>query len=192
MPKPQLPITGDPDADGLLVRDPLALLIGMLLDQQVPMEWAFKGPSTLRTRLGHLDPEKIATMAPDAFLAVCADKPAVHRFPKAMAGRIQELCQVIVDEYGGDASRIWKRRKDPADVLARIQALPGYGPEKSKIFLAILGKRFGAAPAGWEACATPFGDAQPRSVADVGSRDALLAVRAWKKAMKEAGKAKTD
>lgn len=188
----QIPITGDAEADGLLVRDPLALVIGMLLDQQVPMEWAFKGPATLRTRLGHLDAAKIAEMDPDAFLAVCTEKPAIHRFPRAMAGRIQDLCRLVVDEYSGDAGRIWKRRKDPADVLDRIRALPGYGDEKAKIFLAILGKRLGAAPEGWEPLAVPFSDDQPRSVADVGSVEALAEVRAWKKAKKLAGKAKTD
>jgi uncharacterized HhH-GPD family protein len=163
----------------------------MLLDQQVPMEWAFKGPSTLRLRLGALDARAIAAMDPDAFLAVCTDTPAIHRFPKVMAGRIQELCQHIVDEYDGDAGRIWKRRKDPADVLARLRALPGYGDEKAKIFLAILGKRLRAAPAGWEQLAAPFSDDEPRSIADVGSREALLEVRAWKKAKKLAGKPKT-
>lgn len=192
MPTKQIPITGDPDADGLLVTDPLALLIGMLLDQQVPMEWAFKGPTTLRNRLGGLDAAAIASMDPDAFLAVCQEKPAIHRYPRSMAGRIQELCQHVVDEYGGDAGRIWRRRRDPADVFARLRSLPGYGDEKARIFLAILGKRLRVAPPGWEALAAPFSDSQPRSVADVGSREALLEVRAFKKAKKLAGRTKAD
>ncbi len=188
----RIPITGDADADALLVSDPLALLIGMLLDQQVPMEWAFKGPATLRLRLGELDAAAIAAMDPDAFLAVCQEKPAIHRYPRSMAGRIQELCRHVVEEYDGDAGRIWRRRRDPADVLARLRALPGYGDEKARILLAILGKRLRAAPAGWEELAAPFSDDQPRSVADVGSREALLEVRAFKKAKKAAGQGKGD
>ena len=189
---PLLPITGDDDADVLLTSDPLALLIGMLLDQQVPMEWAFKGPMTLRSRLGALDAAKIAAMEPSTFEAVCKEKPAIHRFPGAMAKRIQALCGVVADEYGGDAAAIWKGVRDPAEVKARLDALPGYGDEKASIFLAILGKRFGAAPKGWEEFAEPFSDAVPRSVADVSSPEALLEVRAWKKAQKAAGKGKAD
>ena len=193
MPKaPALPITGDTDADTLLETEPLALLIGMLLDQQVPMEWAFKGPMTLRTRLGSLDATEIAALDPEAFEAVCKDKPAIHRFPGAMAKRIQALCAVIADEYDNDAATIWTGTKDPAELKARLDALPGYGDEKARIFLAILGKRFRAAPKGWEEHATPFSDDVPRSVADVSSPDALLEVRAWKKAQKAAGKGKAD
>jgi uncharacterized HhH-GPD family protein len=187
-----LPITGDAATDALLEKDPLALLIGMLLDQQVPMEWAFKGPATLKARLGHLNAEKIATMEPSAFEAVCKEKPAIHRFPGSMAKRIHALCQVVTDEYGGKADRVWKGVADPAEVKARLDALPGYGDEKARIFLAILGKRFAAAPAGWEPFAKPFSDAKMRSVADVSSPEALLKVRAFKQAQKAKGKGKAD
>jgi uncharacterized HhH-GPD family protein len=187
-----LPITGDADADQLLVDDPLALLIGMLLDQQVPMEWAFRGPSSLRSRLGHLDAGKIAAMSPEELEAVFKEKPALHRYPGSMAKRTHALCVAVVEQYGGDAARVWTGSKDPAQVYANIRALPGYGEEKAKIFLAILGKRLRAAPKGWEEYATPFSDAQPRSVADIDSREAFAEVRAWKQAMKAKGKSKQD
>jgi uncharacterized HhH-GPD family protein len=192
MPTATLPITGDADADQLLVRDPLALLIGMLLDQQVPMEWAFRGPATLRARLGHLDAGKIAAMAPEELEAVFKEKPALHRYPGSMAKRTHALCVHVVEEYDGNAARIWKESSDPAVVFARIRALPGYGEEKAKIFLAILGKRLHAAPKGWEEYAVPFSDAQPRSVADIDSREAFAEVRAWKQAQKAKGKGKGD
>jgi uncharacterized HhH-GPD family protein len=190
--KVALPITGDTEADQLLVDDPLALLIGMLLDQQVPMEWAFRGPSTLRTRLGHLDAGKIAAMSPEELEAVFKEKPALHRYPGSMAKRTHALCVTVVEEYGGDAAKIWKGSKDPAQVYAAIRSLPGYGEEKAKIFLAILGKRLQVAPRGWEEYAAPFSDAQPRSVADIDSREAFAEVRAWKQAKKAQGKSKQD
>jgi uncharacterized HhH-GPD family protein len=190
---PRIPITGDTDADLLLEREPLALLLGMLLDQQVPMEWAFKGPATLKARLGgRLDAAEIAAMDPDAVAKVFCDKPAVHRFPGSMAKRGHALCQHIVDEYGGDAGAIWREVPTGAEVLKRLKALPGYGDEKAKIFLAILGKRLGVAPPGWEEAAAPFSDAEPRSVADVADADSLHAVRGWKKAMKAAKKSKQE
>ncbi len=192
MPTAALHITGDTDADELLTRDPLALLIGMLLDQQVPMEWAFRGPATLRNRLGGLDAAAIAAMDPAALEAVFRDKPALHRYPGSMAKRTHALCQHVVDEYGGDASKIWKRQSDPAIVFARLRALPGYGDEKARIMLAILGKRLRVAPAGWEEHARPFSDDQPRSVADIDSPETLARVRAWKQAQKAAGKGKAD
>ena len=149
-----IPITGDAEADQLLVDDPLALLIGMLLDQQVAMELAFKGPYRLKERLGtDLDAAKIAAMAPDDLEEIFKEKPALHRFPGSMAKRTQALCQMIVDDYDGDAAQAWLGASDGADALRRIQALPGYGKEKSKIFLAILGKRLGQAPDGWETVA---------------------------------------
>jgi uncharacterized HhH-GPD family protein len=188
-----LPVTGDPEADDLLVKDPLALLIGMLLDQQVPMEWAFKGPSTLKDRLGgHLDAAAIAGYDPDAFEALCKEKPALHRYPGSMAKRTQALCRAVVDDYDGDAARIWNGVQDPAELYARLRALPGYGEEKAKIFLAILGKRLGVAPKGWEELAAPFGDSTPRSVADIDSPEALQAVRAFKQERKKQGKGKAD
>jgi len=188
-----IPITGDPEADAFLVSDPLALVIGMLLDQQVPMEWAFKGPSTLRSRLGGtLDARSIAAMDSEAFVAICATKPAIHRFPASMGQRVWELCVVVTDDYGGDAGRIWRGVRS-ADVLYdRVRALPGYGEEKTKILMAILAKRLGKRPAGWEAIAAPFSDDEPRSVADVADAASLARVRDWKRMMKAAKKSKVD
>ena len=184
-------ITGDPEVDGLVNTDPLALLIGMLLDQQVAIELAFRGPHRIRERLGGaLDAAEIASWDPDEFAAICGEKPAIHRFPAVMAGRIQDLCAHITTEYDGKAERIWQRRRSAETVAANLLAVPGYGEEKVKIFLAILAKRFGVRPPGWEAAAAPFSDDVPRSVADMGSADGRLAVRAWKKAQKAAGKAK--
>ena len=187
-----IPVTGDPAADELLVDDPLALLIGMLLDQQVPMEWAFKGPHTLKERLGGLDCAAIAAMSPDDLKDVFAAKPALHRFPGSMATRTHALCTAIVDEYGGDPARIWSDATSGDELLARLQALPGFGEEKSKIFLALLGKRLGIAPAGWEKAAKPYSDATKRSVADIDSPEALAQVREWKRAQKAKGKTKSD
>lgn len=191
--RPSLPVTGDPDADRLLVTDPLALLIGMLLDQQVPMEWAFRGPARLAERLGgRLDAAAIAAMDPDELEAVFRATPALHRFPAAMARRTQELCAHVVERYDGDAGRIWRGVRSGDALYQRLRQLPGYGDEKARIFLAILAKRLGRRPAGWEAAAAPFSDDQPRSVADIGSAEDLQAVRAWKKARKAAGKGKAD
>ena len=187
-----LAVTGDPAADHLLNTDPLALLVGMLLDQQVPMEWAFRGPATLVNRLGGLDAGAVADMDPEAFLEACQAKPAIHRFPRSMAGRIQDLCRHLVDHHGGDAADIWRGASDGADLSRRLRALPGYGAEKTMIFVAILAKRMGVAPEGWEAAAGPFADDVPRSVADIDSPEALATVRAWKKAQKAAGKSKQD
>ncbi len=186
-------ITGEPEVDDLVNRDPLALLIGMLLDQQIAIELAFRGPFRLRERLGgRLDAAEIAAWDPDDFAAICAEKPALHRFPGSMAGRIQELCGHVAEVYDGDASRIWKRRRHADTVAANLAAVPGYGDEKVRILIAVLAKRFGVRPPGWEAAAAPFGDDQPRSVADMGSADERLAVREWKKAQKAAGKGKAD
>jgi len=187
-----LPVTGDRDADELLVTDPFALLVGMLLDQQVPMEWAFRGPLTLRDRLGHLDPHAIAAMSVDDFEAVCREKPAIHRYPGSMGKRTHALAVHVVDTYDGDAAAIWTTAKDPDELFARLRALPGYGDEKAKIFLAILGKRLRVAPKGWEAIASPFSDGEPRSVADIDSPEALQRVRAFKQAKKAKGKGKAD
>ena len=193
MATPVIPITGDPDADLLLENEPLALLIGMLLDQQVPMEWAFKGPSTLRERLGgRLDAAEIAAMDQEDFVAVCAQKPAIHRFPASMGRRVHELCARVAEDHDGHAERIWTDAADAEDLRARLRALPGYGEEKTKIFIAILAKRLGVRLEGWERVAAPFSDEQPRSVADVGSEETLQAVRQWKKAMKAAKRSKQD
>ena len=185
-------ITGDADADGLLNSDPNALLIGMLLDQQVPMEWAFRGPATLHERLGHLDPAKIAGMDVDDFVAVCADKPAIHRFPASMGKRIHALCTALVDDYDGDASNIWRDADTGRDVVQRLRALPGFGEEKSKIFVALLAKSQGVQPEGWQEAAGKFGDDVPRSVADVHDEASLDEVRNWKKSQKAAKKDKQD
>ncbi len=185
-------ITGDPGADGLLNEDGTALLIGMLLDQQVPMEWAFSGPRTLRDRLGHLDAERIAAMSEEDFVAVCAAKPAIHRFPGAMGKRIHALCGVIADEYGGEGADVWAGVADGSELSRRLRALPGFGEEKTKIFVALLAKTQGVAPPGWEGAAGVFADATPRSVADVTGPETLAEVRAWKKAQKAAKRDKQD
>ncbi len=183
-------ITGIDKADKLLNSNGNALLIGMLLDQQVPMEWAFTGPHTLKTRLGHLDAKKIAAMDPDDFLAICVEKPAIHRFPKAMAQRIQDVCQVLVDKYKGKAENIWKDVNDGQELFRRLREFPGYGEEKTQIFIALLAKRFDITPDGWKKAAGVFSDAKPRTVADIISPETLLKVRAWKKAEKAADRDK--
>ena len=185
-------ITGDEATDGLLNSSGTALLIGMQLDQQVPMEWAFVGPATLRDRLGHLDASKIAAMDVEEFVAVCAAKPAIHRFPAAMGRRIHELCTVLDDEYDGDGANIWAGVTSGAELYQRLRALPGFGDEKSKIFVAILAKTQGVAPDGWQQAAGKFGDDSPRSVADVHDPATLAQVREWKKAQKAAKRDKQD
>ncbi len=187
-----LAVTGDDAADGLLNRDPLALLIGMLLDQQVPMEWAFRGPSSLVARVGGLDARTIAEMGSEAVETVFCTKPALHRYPGAMGRRTHALCAHLVERYEGDPTRIWSDNADAATVLGRLKDLPGYGDEKAKIFLAILGKRTNVQPAGWREKAGVFGDDSPRSVADIDSEEALQRVRAWKKQQKAQGKTKAQ
>ena len=190
-PKP-LYITGIPAGDQLLRRDGTALLIGMLLDQQVPMEWAFTGPYTIKQRLGHCDAKKIASMNVEQFVAVCREKPAIHRFPDSMARRIHALCEIIADEYAGKGSNIWKGVSEATELKRRLRILPGYGEEKAEIFIALLGKRFGIRPNGWKKAAGVFSDAQPRSVADIHSPAALLKVRGFKKMQKAADLDKQD
>jgi uncharacterized HhH-GPD family protein len=188
-----VPVTGNPEADQLLTDEPLALMIGMLLDQQVPMEWAFTGPLRLRERLGgRLDAAEIAAYDPDALDKVFRGPPAVHRFPGSMAKRTQALCEHLVDNYGGDAAAVWTGVEDGRELVRRVKALPGYGGEKAKIFSALLAKRFDVRPPGWEEATAPFSDDQPRSVADIDSAESLAKVRAWKKAMKAAGRSKAD
>jgi len=165
----------------------------MLLDQQVPMEWAFKGPATLKQRLGdRFDATAIAAMDPEDLVAVFCEKPAVHRYPAAMARRAHELCVVLVDRYDGDAAAVWRNVRRGDELYRRLRELPGYGDEKSRIFMAILAKRLGKRPVGWEEAAAPFSDAVPRSVADIDSPESLLKVREFKKAMKAKGKGKAD
>ena len=185
-------ITGDTAADKLLNTNANALLLGMLLDQQVPMEWAFNGPATLKKRLGHLDPKKIAAMDVDEFVSICCEKPAIHRFPGSMGKRIHAVCEALVADYKGNAANIWKGVDDADEVYRRLRALPGYGDEKSKIFIAILAKTQGIEPQGWRQAAGKFGDDTPRSVADVHDEVSLGKVREWKKAQKAAKKDKQD
>jgi uncharacterized HhH-GPD family protein len=188
-----VPVTGDPEADQLLTDDPLALLLGMLLDQQIPMEWAFAGPLKLRDRMGgRLDAAEIAAVDPDKFEAIFKGPPALHRFPGSMGKRTQALCQYLVDHYDGSAAAVWSGVADGRELVTRVKALPGFGGEKSKIFTALLAKRFGIRPAGWEEAAAPFSDHQPRSVADIDSTENLQRVRAWKKMMKAQKKSKAD
>jgi uncharacterized HhH-GPD family protein len=188
-----IPITGNEEADRLLEEDPLALLLGMLLDQQVPMEWEFIAPYRLKERLGgSLDAAAMARMDPDEFLALFKGPPALHRFPGSMGKRAQALIQQIVDEYGGDTSRIWLEAKDGEDLQRRLLALPGFGPDKTRIFVALLAKRLGIRPEGWEEAAGTFADDTPRSVADIDSPETLARVREWKQMMKKQGKSKAD
>jgi uncharacterized HhH-GPD family protein len=191
VPNKPLCLAQDPDADRLLTDSPLALLIGMVLDQQIPLEWAFKGPLTLTQRLGRdLDAADLAGRDPEALAAAFATPPALHRFPGSMAGRVQELCRVIVEEYDGDAANVWAGISDAAELLKRIEKLPGFGKQKAKIFLALLGKQLAVRPKGWREAAGEFGEAKTfRSVADIRDAKSLEKVRAYKKEMKAAAKA---
>ncbi len=187
-----LMITGDTAADELLNTDGTALLIGMLLDQQVPMEMAFHGPATLLGRLGHLDASTIAAMGEDEAVAVCCEKPAIHRFPAAMGRRIHALCSMLTTEYGGRGENVWEGVASGDELYRRLRSLPGFGDEKSRIFVAVLGKRMGVQPDGWRQTAGKFGDDTPRSVADSTSPETLAAVRQWKRAQKAANLDKQD
>jgi len=186
-----LHITGDTAADELLTDNPLALLVGMLLDQQVAMETAFAGPLKIAQRTGAVDAAAIASYDPEGFLAAFTETPAVHRFPGSMAARVQTLCRALVDDWDGDASALWTRGDpDGAEVLRRLQGLPGFGAQKAKIFLALLGKQYGFTGAGWREASAPYGeDGSYRSVADIVSPESLAKVREHKKAMKAAAKA---
>lgn len=179
-------LTSDPKANELLSSDPLALLVGMLLDQQVPMEKAFGGPQVIRERLGRFDAQAIAEADPEAFSALCSKPPAIHRFPGSMAKRVQALCATIVQRYGGQARAIWTAESpDGATVLRRLQDLPGFGPQKARIFVALLGKQYGVTPPGWREAAGAYGEeGSHRSVADVTDEQSLQAVRAYKKQAK--------
>jgi len=184
-------LTGDPEADRLLSDDPFALLVGMLLDQQVTMESAFAGPQKIAERMGGLDVRKIAEADPDEFSGLCAVKPAVHRYPGSMAGRIQAVAQEVQSTYGGDVTRLWTDDDpDGTTVLRRLKDLPGFGAQKASIFLALLGKQYGVQPAGWREAAGSYGDADARrSIADVTDEKSLDEVRTTKKAAKAAAKA---
>ena len=182
----RLQLTSDPAADTLLSEEPFALLTGMLLDQQIPMETAFAGPRKLADRLGSIDPVRIAECDPEEFARLCAETPAVHRFPGSMAKRIQDLAREIVDGYGGDTAALWTRGEpDGAEVLRRLKALPGFGEQKARIFLALLGKQYGVTPKGWRTVAGDYGKAGTHmSIADVVDKGSLEQVRAYKKKMK--------
>ena len=181
-------LTQDPVADALLSEEPFALLVGMLLDQQIAMEVAFAGPRKIADRLGGIDARLIAAADPERFAAVCAQTPAVHRFPGSMAKRIQDLAREIVARYDGDAIGLWTTDDpDGAEVLRRLKALPGFGEQKAKIFLALLGKQYGVTPRGWRAAAGDYGRAGTHmSFADVVDKGSLDQVRTYKKKMKAA------
>jgi uncharacterized HhH-GPD family protein len=188
-------LTGDAETDQLLTDDPFALLIGMLLDQQYPMEHAFAGPRKIRDRMGTFSARAIAEADPDEFVTLATTPPAIHRYGRSMAGRVQAVARAVVDDYDGDVSRIWT---DPGaaggaptgkEVFERLHALPGFGEQKAKIFVALLGKQRGIQPEGWREAAGHYGDeGSHRSIADVTSAEALAEVRAFKKAQKAAAK----
>jgi uncharacterized HhH-GPD family protein len=184
--KSALHITGDVEADTVLSRDPFALLIGMVLDQQVTMEKAFSSPAELERRLGgSLDPATIAAMEPEELAEVFKERPALHRFPGSMAGRVQQVSRTVVEEYGGKAEAIWKGARSGDELVNRLKSLPGFGEQKSKIFAALLGKQLGVRPTGWREATAPYGGAGTfLSVADITDAASLEKVRATKKAMK--------
>jgi len=179
------------EANALLDRDPLAVLVGLTLDQQITMEKAFTSPYVLAERLGH-EPTatELADFAPDELIAIFSRPPALHRFPKAMAARVQEVCQVLVDRYGGDAAALWSDVPTGAELYKRIFALPGFGKQKAQIFVALLGKQYGVQPPGWREAAGGYGEADAyRSVADIVDDESLAKVRAYKKQLKADAKA---
>jgi uncharacterized HhH-GPD family protein len=183
----------EPEANELLSRSPLALLIAMLLDQQVTLEKAFAGPLDLVRRLGH-EPTaaELAEFDPDRLAAIFSERPAMHRYPRAMAGRVQVMARLIVEQYDGDAAQVWASARSGAELLKRVAALPGFGTQKAQIFVALLGKQLGVRPDGWREAAGAFGGEGTRlSVADITDEVTLGEVRAHKLAMKAAAKAAT-
>jgi uncharacterized HhH-GPD family protein len=183
-----LPIA--PEANELLNRDPLALTLGMVLDQQIPLEKAFTSPHVLAQRLGHVPTAvEIAEFDPERLVAIFAEPPALHRFPKAMAARVQEVCRALVENYDGEASNLWAGVTDGAELLKRVGSLPGFGKQKSQIFVALLGKQYGVEPTGWREAAGGYGEVGSfKSVADIVDGESLAKVRAYKKEMKAAAK----
>jgi len=189
---PRIQIAQDAHADQVLTDNSFALLCGMLLDQQFPMERAFAGPAKILQRFGTLSPSEVATADPEAFAALCATAPAVHRFPGSMAGRIQALAKHIMTEYDGDTARLWDEAASGQDLLRRLQALPGFGKQKAQIFVALLGKQVDVRPAGWAAAAGDYAEAGAyRSVADVVDTESLEKVRSFKKQRKAAARQTT-
>jgi uncharacterized HhH-GPD family protein len=191
VPRKSLYLSGDAEADALLGGTALALVIGMVLDQQVPMEKAFSAPAELERRLGRpLDAARIAAMDPEELVEVFTRKPSLHRFPGSMAARVQNACRVVADEYGNDASNIWTGAADGRELMARVKALPGFGEQKARIFVALLGKRLGVSASGWEEASSPYGEPGSfRSVADIVDADSLARVRQFKQAAKASAKA---
>jgi uncharacterized HhH-GPD family protein len=192
--EPSIVLAFNAEADALLSRDPFALLMGMLLDQQMPMERAFAGPAKLLDRLGngddHLDPAVIAAWDPDDFSVLMATPPAVHRYPASMAGRVQALAQAIVDDYRGNTAELWESASSGGDLVGRLEALPGFGEAKARIFAALLGKQLGVRPRGWRSASAPYGQAgSKRSAADVIDKASLQAVREFKQQAKAQAKA---
>ena len=185
-------ITDDTAADELLSSNPFALLVGMMLDQQYPMEHAFMGPQKVLSRFGSFDPAAIAAADPEEFAALCSTTPAIHRFPGSMAARLQELARIVVEQYDGDASRLWTEAADGKDLLKRIQALPGFGAQKAKIFTALVAKQLDVRPTGWEKAAGDYALDGFRSVADVVDPVSLQKVRDYKKSAKAAAKVKAE
>ncbi|GMA19058.1 HhH-GPD-type base excision DNA repair protein [Arsenicicoccus piscis] len=181
----------DPAADAVLSSDAFGLLVGMLLDQQFPMEHAFRGPWKISERFGTLDPATIAAADPEAFEELCATPPAIHRYGRSMARRVQALAAHVVEHYGGDAETLWTTAPDTRELLRRLKELPGFGDQKARIFAALLGKQLGVRPDGWREAIGPYAEeGSTRSVADVVDQDSLEAVRAFKKQAKAAAKAK--
>ncbi|HWE65774.1 MAG TPA: HhH-GPD-type base excision DNA repair protein [Acidimicrobiales bacterium] len=191
MAKVALHLTGDKEADAVISRDPLALLLGMVLDQQVTMEKAFSSPAELQRRLGGtLNAAAIAAMDPEKLIEVFKERPALHRFPGSMAGRVQGVCAIVAEEYGGKADAIWKGLPDGKTLIKRLTALPGFGEQKARIFAALLGKQLGVQPEGWRAATAPFGkEGSFMSVADITDAETLGKVRTHKQAMKAKAKA---
>ncbi len=188
---PSLTLAQDPDADAVLSENPLALLIGMVLDQQFPMERAFAGPALLTERIGEITAEKIAEYDHDELVAAFTGPPALHRYPKSMAERVQSICRTIVEDYDGDVTRIWTDAADGRDVFQRLNALPGWGKMKAQIFTALLGKQCGLELDGWREAAGSYGDeGARRSIADVVDPATLAEVRDFKQAQKKAAKEK--
>ena len=182
-------IAQEPAADKVLSEDPFALLAGMMLDQQFPMERAFAGPAKVIERFGTLDPAAIAAADPEAFSELCRRPPAIHRYGGAMAARLQELAGVVATTYDGDVTRLWTEAASGADLLKRVMALPGFGKQKAQIFVALLAKQLGVRPDGWEQAAGDYAEPGYRSVADVVDADSLQKVRAYKQEKKAAAKA---
>lgn len=182
-------ITGDPAADRVLEESPFALVVGMMLDQQYPMEHAFRGPAKVLDRFGTLDPAAIAAADPEEFADLCSTPPAIHRYGRSMAGRLQALSALVVEKYDGRAERLWTEAGSAQDLFDRVLALPGFGTQKAQIFVTLLAKQVGVRPEGWEALVGDYAQDGYRSVADVVDPESLQKVRDYKKAKKAAAKA---